>query len=201
MKAILLMMGALFVFGCGSHMEEKILVERESFFGVTLAISEKADSLDYNEKYSFFKDVKQLDSKKKEQLIKELLLYKNDSTRIAGTVVSYNKNLSQFYLGSLSSVKVQIDALFKINQVYFDNPFYYSPFAILIDTLTKKEINSDQNAIAEVYSYYEAFFKRVRRQGFQNMKSNGLVPLTGSKFRWLYGIDVSPLMKMSFEIE
>ena len=149
--------------------------------------------------YAFFKVTKNYSPTEKQEMISELLRYRGDK-RKSDFIVNHNRNLSKFYLGYRKRTTIEIQALFLINQIYFDNPFYYSPYEMLVDK-DKREILGDQNALSSVYSYYSKWYKKVKKLGLNEAKKQNIKPLDESPYQWMYGIDVSPRQALQFKID
>ncbi|WP_299125898.1 hypothetical protein [uncultured Tenacibaculum sp.] len=149
--------------------------------------------------YDFFKNVTSLSENEKIELIEELLKYKGNNRVSKPFILCYNKNLSQMYLGNIKNTTVEIEALLFINQLYFDNPFYYSPYPIIIDS-NQKAINNNQKAMDSVYNSYIKWFEIIKKKGINKAKRENILPLLNTDYKWIYGIDVSPISKLQFKI-
>ncbi|MEO1655273.1 MAG: hypothetical protein AAFU64_17140, partial [Bacteroidota bacterium] len=164
-------------------------------YHITFTLSKAGDDADI---YSFFKLIKGTPLIDKEEMISELINYKGDE-RTSDFIINYNKNLSQFYMGKRRKTTVEIQALFLINQLYFDNPYYYSPYQILIDQ-EGNEIFGSREKINEVFNCYANWFSKIKKMGMGKIKALNIRPLDNSPYRWMYGLNVSPLQPLQFDI-
>jgi hypothetical protein len=133
-------------------------------------------------------NVSDYSEKEKLQMIKELLSFKDDYRICSNPVTNYNSKLSQIYRGKSKDYSIQLEALFLINQIFFNNPFNYSPMPVLVDRETKKEETIKGQVIEEAYRNYKKWFKNVSEIGFEKAKKEKIYPLTDSKVSWLYSI-------------
>jgi hypothetical protein len=127
--------------------------------------------------------------KDKLQMIEELLSFKDDYRICSNPVTNYNSKLSQIYKGKNKDYSIQLEALFLINQIFFNNPFNYSPIPLLIDSKTKNEETIKGQIIEEAYQNYKKWFQDVSEIGFEKAKKEKIYPLSNSKVSWLYGIE------------
>jgi hypothetical protein len=125
---------------------------------------------------------------KKIKFIESLLEYSNDTSLVCMNVKWYRERNK---IDSLPVKKytVAIEALYHLNIFCFytgPSTFSYFPSPILYDTLLKKEINADPNAINEVYKIYYRWYKENLNTGFQNYS----FPLLNKRYKW-FGADTS----------
>jgi hypothetical protein len=81
---------------------------------------------------------------------------------------------------------LQIDALYSFNFIAFGvEARKFSPYPVLYNTETNKEINSSTDEINEVVRIYKEWFLSVVKTGFKDYK----FPLAGTKYKWLSGTD------------
>jgi len=150
--------------------------------------------------YSFFTKSKTFSSSEKLEMIEELLSFEGDKRISKPFISNYNKNLSQFYHGKSKNTTVEIEALMLINQLYFDNPFYYSLYAVIINKYGN-EISRKKSGMKKVYCAYKNWFNKVKEIGFDKAREEKLRPFSKSKFKWIHGIDVDPLSPLQFELD
>ncbi|MGY6648893.1 hypothetical protein [Wenyingzhuangia sp. IMCC45574] len=122
------------------------------------------------------------------QMIEELLSFKDDYRICSNAISNYNPKLSKIYRGKAKDYSIQLEALFLINQIFFDTPFNYSPIPVLIDRETKKEETIKGQIIEKAYQNYEKWFENIRKIGFDKARKEKVYPLSKSKISWLYSI-------------
>lgn len=120
------------------------------------------------------------------RLIEQLLQFENDTSFSCSRVKCYS-NAAKKYSDCITSNKysLQISALFHINLICFGEfgPFKYSPFPVLIEVDSNREINSDAQSIGEVFQIYKQWFIKAKESGFHNYT----FPLIGTKYQWKFG--------------
>jgi hypothetical protein len=87
-------------------------------------------------------------------------------------------------MGRLKDYSIQLEALFLINQFYFDKPFYYSPYPLLKSTKSNKEESIDGEIIEMAYVAYKQWFEKVKEIGFKEAKRQNIEPLEGYPIKW-----------------
>lgn len=130
----------------------------------------------------FFKEVTLLPDTTKIRLIGELLDYTSD------TIMCFNRvyNLSGHYETikrepTNREYNLQIDALILINYIAFSsNAFIYSPYPLLFDKETNKEICCCSNDLNVVVSLYKDWFMELKKSGFKDY----FYPLYDKKYEW-----------------
>jgi hypothetical protein len=115
------------------------------------------------------------------QVIDQLLKFKWDSSIVCFKPFTYGTNkdtiVSKYYT-------LQIDALYFINVICFDYlTINYSPCPILYDTVTNEEINYNPTKIKEVFTIYQNWFEKNKKNGFTDYT----FPLLNTRFQWKYG--------------
>lgn len=166
------------------------------FDGYALQIKETKLNLTQKECGDFTYDLLYTASiEQKISLIEQLMQFENDTTLSCTKVRSYNSN-SKKYIDNIISNRysLQIYALFHINLICFGEnaPFRYSPFPVLIDVESNREINFDTQSVSEVFQIYKEWFEKAKKSGFNNYT----FPLFDTKYRWKFG-DYSK--KITFE--
>ena len=116
-------------------------------------------------------------------MIEELLKYKGDTRLCVLPIMCYNPLVSQIYMGKQSRYSIQLEALFTINQLYFEKPFMYSAFPVLYDRAEGKYIIVDEKQFSSVYDAYVQWFNKVKAAGIKKARAEGLQPLRGP-IRW-----------------
>ncbi len=157
------------------------------------------------------------------EMIAELLSFEGDTTPCAKPFClhesSHFSSLSSFIpratLSEKPSYPIQVEALFLINQIYFEKPFEYSSTTALVNSqellnsllskypniakMNKEELHSIENGIAEVesaclntktgihlaFQLYKAWFQKIKAAGKLN-KLN-IKPLNDSIY-WYYAV-------------
>ena len=188
----------LMSFSCSSHKKNWFKVK--NFGSVNIILLEENTDFVSEDIYDFYKEVRKYPEESKIAMIRELLSFKEDKRNATNFVVNYNKNLSQFYKGDVKNVSIKTEALFLINQIYFDNPFYYSPIPVLINKQSKKEIVNDTEIMNNIYQSYLDWFNKIEKLGFEEAKEKDLKPLDDSSYMWIYGIDIKSNSPLMFEI-
>lgn len=113
--------------------------------------------------------------------IEELLTFENDTSICAYQVIQYNSSYFKNKKPVSKKYTLQIDALYYINYLAFSGAsLFYSPFPVLYDTLTKKEVNLSKHDIKQVYAEYKKWFEGIKKTGFKNYT----FPLNNSKYQW-----------------
>lgn len=134
----------------------------------------------------YFKSVTKLSDSIKIALIEQILNGIESDTLLSTHPV---EALSYRYTGRFNKPPVsklyslQITSLLLINYLAFSSDaINYSPYPVLFDKKSKKEISLTGKELNEIIVYYKKWFKKIRKTGFQNYGS----PLKGSKYEW-YG--------------
>jgi len=132
-----------------------------------------------------FKEVTTLPESEKISLIGSLISYLTDTSISAIPVFL----LSNYYLGkkypSSKRYNIQIDALILINYVALSSyAFSYSPFPVLYDSQTNREVTFSSEALDSVIAGYKEWYNKIRNEGFANY---GL-PLWGGRYQWFGSI-------------
>lgn len=117
-------------------------------------------------------------------MIEELFKFEGDTRLCCFPINNYNPLISQIYIGSLKRYSLQVEALFLINQLFFDKPFNYSPYPLLYDNVNKTYASTNENLISIAYNYYKKWYQEVKRLGLRKAKSENLNPLEGASIKW-----------------
>ena len=134
--------------------------------------------VEVNKKYT---EIEQLD------MIRELLTMESDERICSYPVMNWNTFLSQLYSDTLKQYSIQVEALFLINQVYFDNPFSYSPLPVLTNTENTQNETISGSIIQQAYRDYKDWYIQLKRIGLKEARVQGVKPLQNSNVKWLYG--------------
>ncbi len=116
--------------------------------------------------------------------IKELLALKGDQRICAIPVNNYNPMRSQIYLGSHKNYSIQVEALFIINQLVFNDKFKYSSYPILVNKESHAEETISGKTISEAFKAYSRWYEMLKKMGISNIVSKRIMPLDGSNIRW-----------------
>jgi hypothetical protein len=158
---------------------KKVVKEEKAYLVIGL---KNEDSTDWHFANCFFRSVTILPDTMKIRLIGELLNYTSD------TIMCYNPvyNLSGHYETikrepTSKEYNLQIDALILINYIAFSsNAFIYSPYPLLYDKETGKEICCYSDGLKAVIAIYKDWFKELKQKGF-----NGYCyPLYDKRYEW-----------------
>ncbi len=192
MKNIISIFSIIIIFSCNSQennyfeviQKDRYITQENStqtnvYYGINFKGKNKLlvyplSTLDYNEE-------------EKLKMIKELLKFEGDNRKCNIPVSNYNSKLSQIHMGSNKDYSVQLEALFLINQIFFDEPFVYSPIPILINNKTNKEQVIEGEIIEKAYKEYEKWLYKVEGIGFESAFKKEIYPLKGSDISWMYG--------------
>jgi hypothetical protein len=118
------------------------------------------------------------------RLIEDLLSFEGDTSICVIPIRCYDPKLSQVYMGNLKDYSIQTEALFLINQLYFDKPFHYSPYPILKNIESSKEESIDGEIIKLAYTAYKQWFVNVKKVGLKEAKKQDIDPLGGYPIKW-----------------
>lgn len=132
-------------------------------------------------------DVSRYSEKEKLQMINELLKFKDNDKICVFNISNYSAKVSQIYIKSKRDYSLQLEALFLINQVFFDKPFDYSPIPILIDNKTGEEQTVKGEIIEEAYEKYEKWYNKIKKIGIKESLNRKVYPLDESNISWIYG--------------
>lgn len=132
-------------------------------------------------------DVSNFSEEQKLQMIAELLNFKDDKRLCIYPVSNYNPKLSQIYNGTEKDYSLQVEALFLINQIFFEKPFYYSPMPVLVNSENSIEEAINGKNISDAYLAYESWYQDVKKSGFERAKKDKNYPLSKIGISWIYG--------------
>lgn len=116
-------------------------------------------------------------------MIEELLKYKGD-TRKCFMKIKCNSSDQLGYAGNKSQYSLQLEALYIINSLFFENFAKYSPCPLLVDPATEEEATIEGAIIDKAYEAYEAWFIKMKEMGVAKAKADNLDPLAGSGLKW-----------------
>lgn len=117
-------------------------------------------------------------------LIKELLKFKGDKRICCIPIRNYNPALSQILNWKVRYYSIQIEALFIINQLYFEKPYYFSPYPALYKPIFKKIITVRGLAISRMFTRYEKWLEGVEEMGFEEAISRHKEPNQNWLLQW-----------------
>ncbi|MDJ1505657.1 hypothetical protein [Xanthocytophaga agilis] len=109
------------------------------------------------------------------QMIEELLNYQNDKSLSALPVQCYNPKISKVYTGVVTEYSLQVEALFLINQIYFEDPYIYSPFPLLLDKNTNTL--NEEKTIQTAFKSYRIWYNKIRSIGIVASREQHIAPL------------------------
>lgn len=117
-------------------------------------------------------------------MIEELLKFEGDARHCVVPIRCYNPAISQLYTRKEEHYSLQLEALFMINQLYFKEPFKFSPFPVLIDQNTREYSTVSGHILKLAYNSYRVWFKKVRKEGLDRARNENLEPLTETSIAW-----------------
>lgn len=115
-----------------------------------------------------------------EKMIEELLTFKGDTRKCFMKIscaeeVELPQNITHYSL--------QLEALYIINSIFFDNYIDYSPCPIL--TNTKGDIaTTDEVLITAAFEAYEKWFEAIKVIGIGDARAEKINPLAGLDIKW-----------------
>ncbi|NJN78137.1 MAG: hypothetical protein HC803_07215 [Saprospiraceae bacterium] len=115
-----------------------------------------------------------------EQMIAELLTYKGDTRKC---FIKIKCNGDANYNGDLTHYSLQVEALYIINSIFFDNYAKYSPCPILTDG-TGKAASIDGEIVTKAFEAYEKWFVEIKAMGIGNARAAQVNPLKKSDIKW-----------------
>ncbi|MGY0427313.1 MAG: hypothetical protein ACWIPI_10905, partial [Polaribacter sp.] len=184
MKNIILIFNVIIFFSCNGNIKKdyfEVIKGKRTLFEKNNDKTYYKISLKGNNDLLLYPiNVSNYSEEEKLQMIKELLAFKDDFRICNNPVTNYNPSLSQIYRGGKKDYSIQLEALFLINQIFFDNPFNYSPMPILINNKTKVEETIKGKTIEEAYKEYEKWFYKIEKTGIKNALENKMYPLSES---------------------
>lgn len=130
----------------------------------------------------FIKDVVSLPDTIKLKLLEELLLYTSDTIKSYNSVINLTNHYETIKHNPISKYySLQIDALLLINYIAFSSDaFKYSPFPILYDKSTGKEICYNSQELNSIIRIYKTWFTKLKQKGFSNYS----FPLNNKRYEW-----------------
>ena len=119
-------------------------------------------------------------------LIEELLSFEGDKRICSLPIQNYDPLLSQIYMGKLKRYSIQLEALYIINHLYFDVPYKYSPYPILIDNGGRQE-SVEGRLVEKAYISYKDWLKKLKKIGLREAKHKEISPLDEySSVKWYH---------------
>lgn len=118
------------------------------------------------------------------QAIGELLKFEGDTRRCVFPINNYNLLSADIYRGPKKNYSIQVEALFVINQLFYDEPFKYASYPLLIDRKTKQTAAISGTGVSAAFKSYRKWYKKMCRLGINYMKAKHIHPVDGSTVRW-----------------
>lgn len=112
-----------------------------------------------------------------QQMIEELLTYKGDTRKC------FMKIKCDSYTGDNKQYSLQVEALYMINSLFFEDFDSFSPCTVLKNE-AGTEATIDGEIINKAYTAYEAWFAKVKEMGISAAKAAKLDPLDGTGIKW-----------------
>lgn len=131
-------------------------------------------------------DTNDFSEKKKIKLIEELLFFEGDERLCGRKIKCYNLAAVELDTGYDEYYSIQVQALFFINQFFFEAPFNYSPYPVLKNKNWGKS-SIKGTTIDLAFKQYRKWFKKIKKKGIAKAKKRDLTPLKNAreKVRWL----------------
>lgn len=124
--------------------------------------------------------------------IEELLKFEEDTSLCEFEVTLYNTGYFKSKKPKQKVYNIQVDALYYINFLALSSSaLFYSPYPLLYDNDSKKEIGTNYQDLKNVFSIYKSWFDKVKKCGFVNYS----YPLVGSRYVWFGSIDKRAIFK------
>lgn len=156
---------------CGDSTQEKL----GPYYRIVLC----ADSPFISPSYPLLTESSHIDTVK---AIGELLALKGNKRICALPIMSYNPLSSQIYMGTNRIYSIQVEALFIINQLILEKPFFYSSYPILVDRSDNSEASVSGYIIDKAFQAYSNWYKSLKKIGMQKVSKS--MPLDGTSIRW-----------------
>ncbi|WP_280647317.1 MULTISPECIES: hypothetical protein [unclassified Dysgonomonas] len=126
-------------------------------------------------------------------ILEELLQYEDDTDLSGKKVIRYGFADANTPKPKTKSYTIQTEALYLITLLTMsESAMTYSPFPVLINKSTGKEITNDQKEIKRVFRIYKRWVKENKKKGFVDFEP----PLNNSKYKWYKGLDYYPNYKI-----
>ena len=136
--------------------------------------------------YYIPEQVKKLSDSAKIKLMEELLRYEGDTSICALPIMCYDMRRSQTCNLPSREYSIQVEALFLINLIYFDEPYFYSSFPVLVNRKTDQQEAIRGNGINLAYKLYKEWLEKVKRLGWAKAQETKVYPFDAySNVRWL----------------
>jgi hypothetical protein len=117
-------------------------------------------------------------------MIGELLKFEGDKRVCYLRISNYNLLSSQLYMGGLTKYSLQVEALFLINQLYFEKPFNYSPYPLLFDKIHNTYASINEVSVYSAYKAYKIWYEKIKKLGLKRAKKENIDPLKDTWIRW-----------------
>lgn len=145
----------------------------------------KSDSTEWYLAGCNFKTVALLPDTTKIRLIGDLLDYTSDTTMSNNPIYNLSGRYTVIRKQPVSKkYNLQVDALVLINYIALSSKaFYYSPYHLLFDKTTGKEICCDSEGLNIVISLYKDWYVELKQKGFNNY----FYPLCDERYEWFAG--------------
>ena len=112
-------------------------------------------------------------------------MYQGDTSICAINTKGYNISRSQSTPDGCEKYSIQVEALFIINRILFDDPYAYSSFPVLKKNDSSAAESIDGNLIKEAYKSYHDWLEYAKKNGFNNTLKDAIYPLKSSNpVRW-----------------
>ncbi len=148
------------------------------YIGDTIHDEEIYYYLDLQDKFKLLPEVKKL------KMIAELLTYKGDTSLCCLPAnTTYNPAWNQSPITNSKYYSIQLESLFIINMIYYDDAFNRHPIPGLLNSDTHVSYTIAGAGLDEAYNEYNKWFNQLKTIGFKKMREKDMDPLTG-KVDW-----------------
>ncbi|ANQ48227.1 hypothetical protein MY04_0845 [Flammeovirga sp. MY04] len=125
------------------------------------------------------------------KLIEDLLKFQGDTSICVLPISCYDPKSSHIYMGQLKDYSIQVEALFIINQLYFNKSFsLYSPYPFVTNIETNKEASISGEIIDMAYEAYRQWYHKIKKIGLREARKQNIKPLDGYPLKWYYGLNI-----------
>ncbi|MBL7737425.1 MAG: hypothetical protein JNL51_18345 [Chitinophagaceae bacterium] len=140
------------------------------------------DSTDWYFTGCSFKSITLLPDTIKMRLIGELLDYTSDTIMCNNSIYNLSGRYTVIREQPLSrQYNLQVDALVLINYIALSSKaFYYSPYPLLYDKETGKEICCNNEGLITVIAIYKKWYLELKQKGFNDY----CYPLCDKRYEW-----------------
>jgi hypothetical protein len=122
------------------------------------------------------------------KILEELLKFEGDERICSVKIITYSGYLCNphLYLKSEKKYSLQVEALFIINQLLFNEScvFSYVSNPVLKERASKKYESIKGEIINRTYQAYKEWFKKAKIEGYSTLLQNHIYPLRDTGITW-----------------